>query len=111
MATHPRSFNAEHTALAFPLGGIGTGNISLGARGELRDWEIFNAPGKGNFLPNSFFTIRVQTPNHPPIMRVIEAQLQPPHHQSHGYHPSQNGGLPRFASSTFTGSIPSPILN
>jgi hypothetical protein len=24
---------------AFPLGGIGTGTVSLGARGELRDWE------------------------------------------------------------------------
>ena len=54
------SFSAAHSALAFPLGGIGTGNVSLGARGELRDWEIFNAPAKGKLLPNTFFTIRVQ---------------------------------------------------
>ncbi len=72
MATSSRSYNATHGALAFPLGGIGTGNVSLGARGELRDWEIFNAPAKGNFLPNTFFAIRLQSPDQPPIMRVLE---------------------------------------
>ena len=34
-------------ALAFPhWAAIGTGNVSLGARGDLRDWEIFNQPGE-----------------------------------------------------------------
>ena len=33
-----RQFSSDAEALAFPLGGIGTGNISLGARGDLRDW-------------------------------------------------------------------------
>jgi uncharacterized protein (DUF608 family) len=28
--------------IAFPLGGIGTGTISLGGRGQLRDFEIAN---------------------------------------------------------------------
>src|SRR6266581_66315 len=36
--------------VAFPLGGIGTGTVSLGARGELRDWEIFNRPAKRRIL-------------------------------------------------------------
>src|SRR5690242_12653146 len=36
--------------VAFPLGGIGTGTISLGGRGELRDWEIFNRPAKRRVL-------------------------------------------------------------
>ena len=40
-----RTFAAEATEAAFPLGGIGTGNVSVGARGELRDWEIFNGQG------------------------------------------------------------------
>ena len=52
-----RTYPASASALAFPLGGIGTGNISLGARGELRDWEIFNRPAKGNTLPNTFFAL------------------------------------------------------
>ena len=33
--------------IAFPLGGIGTGTISLGGWGQLRDWEILNRPAKG----------------------------------------------------------------
>lgn len=101
-----RSFDSSASALAFPLGGIGTGNVSLGARGDLRDWEIFNAPAKGNKLPNTFFAIRLQAPDQPPIARVLEAALQPPFTLSHGYHPSQNGGLPRFASATFHGEYP-----
>jgi hypothetical protein len=39
------------TEVAFPLGGIGTGTISLGGRGNLRDFEIFNKPAKGNIIP------------------------------------------------------------
>jgi len=28
--------------LAFPLGALGTGTVSLGGHGDLHDWEIFN---------------------------------------------------------------------
>ena len=35
-----RSFTGPQLAeVAFPLGGIGTGTVSLGGRSELRDWE------------------------------------------------------------------------
>ena len=50
---------AGASAAAFPLGGIGTGNVSVGARGELRDWELANAPGKGTRLP--FIVLRDPT--------------------------------------------------
>ena len=43
--------------IAFPFGGIGTGCVSLTARGALVDWEIFNRPNKGTILPYSFFTL------------------------------------------------------
>ena len=33
-----------------PLGGIGTGTVSLGGRGDLRDWEIMNRGALG-YLP------------------------------------------------------------
>ena len=48
-----RTRGIPHTAerAAFPLGGIGTGNVSIGARGELRDWELENLPDKGRFNP------------------------------------------------------------
>lgn len=39
-------YDQEHlTRIALPLGGIGTGTVSLGGRGDLRDWEIaFETP-------------------------------------------------------------------
>ena len=48
--------------VAFPLGGIGTGTVSLGGRGNLRDWEIFNRPNKGKDgkLDHTFFALRAE---------------------------------------------------
>ena len=50
-----KSYTDQANALRFLLGGIGTGNISMNARGELCDFEIFNKPNKGVKLPYSFF--------------------------------------------------------
>lgn len=107
-----RTYSHTAKALAFPLGGIGTGNISLGAGGELRDWEIFNQPNKavsstaGGRMPNTFFALRLQTGNQPPVAKVLEAPLQPPYTLSHGYHPRDNAGLPRLHGATFHGEYP-----
>ncbi len=46
-------YDTEHLAkIALPIGGIGTGTVSLGGRGDLRDWELMNRPAKG-FIPSS----------------------------------------------------------
>lgn len=58
-----KHYDSNHLyRIALPLGGIGTGTVSLGGRGELRDWEIMNTPAKnystvttGNNAP--FFAI------------------------------------------------------
>ena len=102
----PYTYPHTATALAFPLGGIGTGNVSLGARGELRDWEIFNRPAKGTMLPNTFFALRVQVGEQPAVTRVLEAPLQPPFPGSHGYHPVSAAGLPRFQEAALRGEYP-----
>lgn len=104
--TPPHTYPHTATAAAFPLGGIGTGNVSLGARGELRDWEIFNRPAKGTMLPNSFFALRVQETGKGPITRVLEASLQPPFLGSHGYHPISAAGLPRLSGAEMQGEYP-----
>ena len=105
-----RTFDSVATAAAFPLGGVGTGNVSIGARGELRDWEIFNQPGKGESLPCTFFAIRAASAGQPPITRVLEGPLQPPHALSHGSHPATAAGLPRMARSTLRGTYPIATL-
>src|SRR4029079_19620266 len=92
-----RTYPATASALAFPLGGIGTGNVSLGARGDLRDWELGDRPAKGKRSPNTFFCIRVQVGDAAPIAKVLEGPIPAPHDLSHGYHPNTAAGLPRFA--------------
>ena len=52
------SHDAAHLSrIALPLGGIGTGTVSLGGRGDLRDWEIVNRPAKGFSPKNAFFAL------------------------------------------------------
>jgi non-lysosomal glucosylceramidase len=101
-----RSYPGEAAAAAFLLGGIGTGNVSIGSRGELRDWEIFNRPGKGNVLPYSFFAMRVQADGRGAITRILEGRLQPPFTRSHGFYPGDVAGLPRLRRSTMSAEYP-----
>ena len=43
-----KSYNQDQLLrIAMPIGGIGTGTVSLGGRGDLRDFEIMNRPAKG----------------------------------------------------------------
>ena len=92
--------------VAFPLGGIGTGNVSLGGRGQLRDWEIFNRPGKGKVLPYTFPAIYTRTASGKTMARVLESKLQPPHAQWMGLPPAEMGGLPRLENAVFRGEYP-----
>src|SRR5256714_15022902 len=104
---YPRKFTsgALHM-LAFPLGGVAAGSISLGGRGQLRDWEIFNRPDKGNSPPYAFPSIWVQSGNDKPQALVLEARIQPPYEGQSGLGFRNVPGLERLASATFTGEFP-----
>ncbi len=93
--------------IAFPLGGIGTGTVSLGGFGNLRDWEIFNRPNKGGVLPFTFGSMRLSGGGlAKPLIRVLERQPQPPFTGGFGAHREQGLGLPRFRNAVFTGAYP-----
>ena len=94
------------TAAAFPLGGIGTGNFSIGSRGEFRDWELANRPDKGNSLPFTFFAIRAKPAMDEGVTRVLESRLVAPHAFDQGYSVPRVGGLPRLRESRMTGEYP-----
>ena len=105
--TFPRVFTGRHlTAISFPLGGVCAGSISLGGRGQLRDWEIFNRPDKGNAPSYAFPAIWVQAGNRKPVARVLESRIQPPYEGSSGLGTRNAPGLARLASATFTGEFP-----
>src|SRR5262249_23190760 len=58
--------------IAFPLGGIGTGTVSLGGYGNFRDWEIFNRPNKGGILPFTFASMHLSGGGlEKPLIRVL----------------------------------------
>jgi non-lysosomal glucosylceramidase len=105
--------------VAFPLGGIGTGCISLSGYGALVDWEIFNRPNKG-YQPNfTFLSLWAQPEGGAPVFRILEGRI-PPHfqgplhnplgvlYQGYGFGPRQvyASGLPRMEECRFTGKFP-----
>lgn len=103
-----RARGIPHTAesVAFPLGGIGTGNVSLGARGELRDWELENLPDKGRLNPHTFFAIHAAPAGGQAVTRVLEARLTGRHDPDAGYGFDRLAGLNRLAGATLHGEYP-----
>lgn len=97
--------------IAFPLGGIGTGTISLGGWGQLRDWEVQNRPAKGFCPPDCFFTIKVREEGKEPVTRVVQG---PPggDHIGGGHSMPRNAGegLPHFRQVSFKGEYPIAIV-
>ncbi len=104
---YPRTFTGRQLAmLAFPLGGVGAGSISLGGRGQLRDWEIFNRPDKHRSPQYAFPAIWVKTGEGSPVSRVLESRIMPPYEGASGLGSNNVPGLPRLESATFTGEFP-----
>jgi uncharacterized protein (DUF608 family) len=103
--TEARCYGNDAAFAAFPLGGIGTGTISLGSRGDLRDFEIFNHPDKDLKLPFSFFAIRAALG--PRVdARVLESGIRPDFYQARGYHPNRMAGMPHFEKSVLSAAYP-----
>lgn len=100
-----RVLDATASTAAFPLGGVGTGNVSIGSRGEMRDWELTNQPDKGGTLPFTCFAIRTAT-NTRAVTRILEARLPAPHEGDQGYDAGRLAGLPRLAGSRMRGEYP-----
>lgn len=105
---YPRKFTGRQLArISFPLGGIGTGGIGLGGRGNLMDWEIYNRPDVGNSPEYAFPAIWAKVGNHAPVSRVLERRFLPPYDLMPDNLGSANvPGLPRLAEATFHGSFP-----
>ena len=100
--TFPRTFSGRNLKMiAFPLGGIGTGTISLGGRGQLRDWEIFNRPDKGNTPDYCFPAIWAKAEGKKPVARVLEVRIEQPYEGQSGLGSNNVPGLPRLASAKF----------
>ena len=114
-----KHYDQDHLArIAMPLGGIGTGTVSLGGRGDLRDWEIMNRPAKG-FVPGAqghdahggrpnppFFALWVQDDAGKRYARALEGPLELVEYEGDWGSTAPNHGLPRFRECSFDVAYP-----
>ncbi len=107
-----KHYDQDHILqVALPLGGIGTGTVSLGGRGELRDWELMNVPAKkfstvttGNNAP--FFAIYAKPREGKATTTLLAGPLYAHEYLHYEGRPVNHHGLPRFAHASFDAAYP-----
>jgi len=112
-----KHYDQEHLLnIALPLGGIGTGTVSLGGRGELRNWEIMNKPAKGfsttakgNNAP--FFSVYIKPQGKPAITTGLMGPVHPSEYQHCEGAPVNHAGIPRFSEASFDAAYPFGVVN
>jgi len=111
----PFTYDGEHLAeIAFPLGGIGAGCVSLEGRGSLRDWEIYGRPNKGSLLQHTFPVLWCQEEGGESHALTVQAPREKNFQGEgpgfwdwgHGQFFKQGDGLPCFDSAEFEGTFP-----
>lgn len=107
-----KKYDKEHLyRIAMPIGGIGTGTVSLGGSGEFRDWEIMNVPAKnystvttGNDAP--FFSIYSKKKNETPKSKALLGPIHFADYQHYEGRSVNHHGLPRFRNASFESTYP-----
>ena len=106
-----RTYEGEYLRkVKMPLGGIGTGTVSLSGRGSLVDWELAGRPAKG-FTPRKsayapHFAIRCETKSGGRVARLLEGPLLPEEYEGDCGCPVPNQGFPRFRRAVFRAAYP-----
>jgi non-lysosomal glucosylceramidase len=88
--------------VSLPVGGIGTGTVGYGGRGQFRDWELENHPSKGLRFPLTFLACHVAGAG----ARVLEGALFDNEVEGWMGATAPLAGLPRFGSCTFEACYP-----
>jgi uncharacterized protein (DUF608 family) len=112
-----KTYDQEHIQkIKMPVGGIGTGTVSLTGRGSLEDWEIMNRPAKGfnptleNWGPakkkGPFFAIFIEDEKGNKQTRLLEGIQDEATYEGSWGATSNHHGLPRFNKATFKTAYP-----
>jgi len=93
-----------------PIGGLGTGTISLAGRGALVDWEIRSHPDKG-FTPTAWdaasaFWVRTEDVDGQVVLRLLEGPLDTELYEGGDGGRAPNHGFPRFRRNAFKVAYP-----
>ncbi|MFC1620474.1 GH116 family glycosyl-hydrolase [Candidatus Neomarinimicrobiota bacterium] len=92
--------------IGFPIGGVATGNIILGGRGNISELEIFNKSAKGQSPYMTFFSVWAQAEGEGPVAKILERQFLPPYVGWMGFPRDQLAGVSRFEEVVFKGEYP-----
>jgi non-lysosomal glucosylceramidase len=116
-----KHYDQDHLAkIALPIGGIGTGTVSLGGRGDLRQWEIMNIPGKQNpGGPNAndlesispVFCLYTRTADGKTMTKSLTGPLEYYEYEHMMGEPVEHHGLPRFRHASFDAAYPFGQVN
>jgi non-lysosomal glucosylceramidase len=111
-----KHYDQNHTSkIALPIGGIGTGTVSLGGRGNLMDLELGGKPAKG-FNPgpdrqhSPFFTLYTEAAGKKDL-RLLEGPVPIYLYEGSSGAISTNHGLPRFKNVSFDAAYPFGQVN
>ena len=112
-----KHYEKEHTyRIAMPVGGIGTGNISIAGNGQWRDVEMMNKPGigfYGSVTPQQApcFMIFVQDNNGKKYAKALMGPIPPDQYAGSEGSQAPNHGMPRFKSASFDAAYPFAEVN
>src|SRR5580692_305791 len=92
--------------IAMAVGGIGTGDISIGGNGQWRDVEMMNKPGigfYGSVTPQQApcFMIFVKDAAGKKYAKALMGPIPPDQYAGEQGSVAPNHGMPRFKSATF----------
>ena len=102
--------------IAMPVGGIGTGAISIGGNGQWRDVEIMNKPGIGYFGAVNpklapCFLLYTEDASGKKRSKALMGPIPPSQFQGQQGSEAPNNGFPRFASVSFDAAYPFATVN
>ena len=96
----------DRVRISLPVGGIGTGTVGFGGRGQFRDWELENHPSKGLTSELTFLACRVKGCGSLPQARVLEGAVFDEEVEGALGSRASLAGLPRFAECEFETTYP-----
>ena len=58
-----------------PIGGVGTGDILIGGRGNIDYVEVFNHPDRQRRLEKTFFALWCKQGKNRPVVKILEREI------------------------------------